>query len=67
MRYHDLSGRIMQKQCRQNVLFTNHAFDSLIPALKFRKYDTVISGMDITPGRGKQVALAIPIMRIPRW
>ncbi|EDN1490367.1 arginine ABC transporter substrate-binding protein, partial [Salmonella enterica subsp. enterica serovar Kentucky] len=40
--------------------FTNHAFDSLIPALKFRKYDAVISGMDITPERSKQVAFSNP-------
>ncbi|EHG5748502.1 transporter substrate-binding domain-containing protein, partial [Salmonella enterica subsp. enterica serovar Paratyphi A] len=34
--------------------------DSLIPALKFRKYDAVISGMDITPERSKQVAFSNP-------
>ncbi len=42
------------------MYFTNHAFDSLIPALKFRKYDAVISGMDITPERSKQVAFSNP-------
>lgn len=36
------------------------AFDSLIPALKFRRYDAVISGMDITPERSKQVAFTQP-------
>ncbi len=40
--------------------FTNHAFDSLIPSLKFRKYDAVISGMDITPERSKQVSFTTP-------
>jgi len=35
--------------------FTNNAFDSLIPSLKFRRYDAVISGMDITAERSKQV------------
>lgn len=36
------------------------AFDSLIAALKFKKYDAVISGMDITPERSKQVAFTQP-------
>ncbi|RTF78915.1 arginine ABC transporter substrate-binding protein, partial [Serratia marcescens] len=40
--------------------FTNQAFDSLIAALKFKKYDAVISGMDITPERSKQVAFTQP-------
>ena len=44
------------KQMQAECTFTNHAFDSLIPALKFKKYDAVISGMDITPERSKQVA-----------
>ena len=44
----------------QRGTFTNHAFDSLIPSLKFRKYDAVISGMDITPERSKQVSFTTP-------
>lgn len=46
----------MQAECT----FKNQAFDSLIPALKFRKYDAVISGMDITPERSKQVTFTQP-------
>jgi arginine transport system substrate-binding protein len=48
------------KQMQADCTFTNHAFDSLIPALKFKKYDAVISGMDITPERSKQVAFTDP-------
>lgn len=48
------------KQMQAECTFTNHAFNSLIPALKFRKYDAVISGMDITPERSKQVAFSNP-------
>ncbi|MCX8984482.1 arginine ABC transporter substrate-binding protein ArtJ [Citrobacter portucalensis] len=48
------------KQMQAECTFTNHAFDSLIPALKFKKYDAVISGMDITPERSKQVAFTQP-------
>ncbi len=48
------------KQMQAECTFTNHAFDSLIPSLKFRKYDAVISGMDITPERSKQVSFTTP-------
>ena len=46
----------MQAQCT----FTNQAFDSLIPSLRFRRFDAVISGMDITPERLQQVAFTQP-------
>ncbi|WP_434359370.1 arginine ABC transporter substrate-binding protein [Parasalinivibrio latis] len=38
--------------------FHNQAFDSLIPALKFRRYDAAISAMDITAERLEQVAFS---------
>ncbi|MFK8256714.1 arginine ABC transporter substrate-binding protein [Erwinia sp. AnSW2-5] len=44
--------------CREigaDCTFTNQAFDSLIPSLKFRRFDAVMAGMDITPEREKQV------------
>ncbi|WP_257286220.1 transporter substrate-binding domain-containing protein [Endozoicomonas sp. SESOKO1] len=40
--------------------FNNQPFDSLIPGLKFRRFDAVISGMDITPTRMEQVAFTQP-------
>mgnify|MGYP004717673711 CR=1 FL=1 len=53
-------AKALCKQMQAECTFTNHAFDSLIPALKFRKYDAVISGMDITPERDKQVSFTEP-------
>ena len=53
-------AKALCKQMQAECTFTNHAFDSLIPSLKFRKYDAVISGMDITPERAKQVAFTNP-------
>lgn len=53
-------AKALCKQMQADCTFTNHAFDSLIPSLKFRKYDAVISGMDITPERAKQVAFTHP-------
>lgn len=53
-------AKALCKQMQADCTFTNHAFDSLIPSLKFRKYDAVISGMDITPERSRQVAFTNP-------
>ncbi|WP_158783142.1 transporter substrate-binding domain-containing protein [Pantoea sp. BAV 3049] len=46
----------MKTQC----IFTNNAFDRLLPSLKFHRYDVVISGMDITAERQKQVDFTQP-------
>ena len=35
--------------------FSNQAFDSLIPSLKFRRFDAAIAAMDVTEERAKQV------------
>jgi len=48
------------KQMQAECSFTNNPFDSLVPALKFRRYDAVISGMDITEERSKQVSFTQP-------
>ncbi len=48
------------KQMQAQCTFTNQAFDSLIPSLKFRRFDAVISGMDITPERLQQVSFSQP-------
>ena len=48
-------AKALCKQMDAECSFTNNPFDSLIPALKFRRYDAVISGMDITKERSQQV------------
>lgn len=48
------------KQIDATCTFTNQAFDSLIPGLKFRRIDAVMAGMDITPERQKQVLFTQP-------
>ncbi|MBD1575694.1 MULTISPECIES: arginine ABC transporter substrate-binding protein [Vibrio] len=42
-------------EIKASCTFHNQAFDSLIPALKFKRYDAAISAMDITDARQKQV------------
>ncbi|QTF08058.1 arginine ABC transporter substrate-binding protein [Brenneria izadpanahii] len=48
------------KEMQATCTFSNQAFDSLIPGLKFRRFDAVIAGMDITPERQQQVAFTQP-------
>ncbi|ART80902.1 transporter substrate-binding domain-containing protein [Oceanisphaera avium] len=50
----DLAKAICEVQ-ELNCSFHNQAFDSLIPSLKFRRYNAAIAAMDITPERAKQV------------
>ncbi|KGD73527.1 arginine ABC transporter substrate-binding protein [Tatumella morbirosei] len=50
----DLANAICKK-IDATCVFSNQSFDSLIPGLKFRRYDAVMAGMDITPDREKQV------------
>ncbi|WPC73081.1 arginine ABC transporter substrate-binding protein [Vibrio porteresiae] len=43
-------------ELKADCTFANQAFDSLIPALKFKRYDAAISAMDITEARLEQVS-----------
>ncbi len=51
----------MQAQCQ----FTAQRFDTLIPALRFKKFDAVIAGMEVIPMREKQVAFSRPYRQAP--
>lgn len=53
-------ARALCKEIDATCTFSNQAFDSLIPALRFRRIDAVIAGMDITPERQKQVLFTHP-------
>lgn len=55
----DLANALCE-QMKAECSFTNNPFDSLVPALKFRRHDAVISGMDITAERSKQVSFTQP-------
>lgn len=48
------------KEIDATCTFSNQAFDSLIPSLKFKRFDAVMAGMDITPEREKQVLFSKP-------
>lgn len=48
------------KTIQADCTFTNQAFDSLIPSLKFKRFDAVMAGIDITPEREEQVLFTKP-------
>ncbi|MCD8548064.1 MAG: lysine/arginine/ornithine ABC transporter substrate-binding protein [Aeromonadaceae bacterium] len=48
-------ARAICAEAKLTCSFHNQAFDSLIPSLKFRRFDAVIAAMDVTPERAKQV------------
>ncbi|TNG94611.1 transporter substrate-binding domain-containing protein [Pasteurellaceae bacterium USgator11] len=47
-------------EIKANCQFQSHAFDSLIPSLKFKRFDAAISAIDITAERAKQVSFSDP-------
>lgn len=51
----DLANALCEEM-KATCTFQNQAFDSLIPALKFKRYDAAISAMDITDARLEQVS-----------
>lgn len=55
----DLSQAICQR-INVSCHFVNQSFDSLIPSLRFRRIDVIMSAMDITPEREKQVLFTQP-------
>lgn len=55
----DLANALCQ-QIDAKCSFHNQSFDSLIPALKFKRYDAAISGIDITEARQQQVSFTAP-------
>ena len=48
------------KQMQATCQFTPQRFDTLIPALRFKKFDAIIAGIEILPMRERQVAFSLP-------
>lgn len=54
------------KEIDATCTFSNQAFDSLIPSLKFRRVEAVMAGMDITQNVKSRCCLPRPTMTTPR-
>ncbi|WP_142502899.1 arginine ABC transporter substrate-binding protein [Klebsiella sp. 2680] len=48
------------RQLQATCKFTAQRFDTLIPALRFKKFDAIIAGIEVLPMREKQVAFSHP-------
>lgn len=53
-------AKALCEEMKATCTFSNNPFDTLIASLKFRRYDAVISGMDITVERSRQVLFTKP-------
>lgn len=60
----DLGNEICRRLNAKCVWIEN-AFDGMIPALKARKFDGVLSTMSMTPARQAQIAFSSKLFRIP--
>ncbi len=49
-------AKALCEELKATCEFKTQSFDSLIAGLKFKNFDAIISGMDITEARQKQVA-----------
>lgn len=55
----DLANALCQ-ELNATCKFSYQSFDSLIPGIKLKKFDAIISAMDITETRAKQVSFSDP-------
>ena len=60
----DLGNEICRR-LNANCVWVENAFDGMIPALKGRKFDGVLSTMSMTPARQAQIAFSSKVFRIP--
>jgi octopine/nopaline transport system substrate-binding protein len=52
-------GALLCTALKRDCKFVVQAFDGLIPALKAKRFDIIISGMSITEERAKQIAFSV--------
>jgi lysine/arginine/ornithine transport system substrate-binding protein len=60
----DLGNEIC-KRIDAKCVWIENSFDGMIPALKARKFDGVLSTMSMTPARAAQIAFSTRVFRIP--
>src|ERR1700761_6106128 len=60
----DLGNEICRR-LNARCVWVENSFDGMIPALKGRKFDGVLSTMSMTPARQAQIAFSSKVFRIP--
>jgi lysine-arginine-ornithine-binding protein len=58
-------GNEICKRLEVKCVWVENAFDGMIPALKARKFDAILSAMSITPQREEQVAFSQRLFNTP--
>lgn len=60
-------GNALCAQLKTRCVWVENSFDGMIPALKAKKFDGIISSMSITPERQKQIAFSSKLFNTPAY
>jgi len=60
-------GNALCSQLKAHCVWVENSFDGMIPALKAKKFDGIISSMSITPERLKQIAFSDKLFNTPAY
>lgn len=58
-------GRAICAELKVECKFVNQPFEGIIPALEARKFDAILSSMEITPERAKQISFSSEMYDAP--
>jgi lysine/arginine/ornithine transport system substrate-binding protein len=58
-------GNELCRRLNAKCVWVENAFDGMIPGLKARKFDGVLSTMSMTPARVKQIAFSAKLFHVP--
>ena len=58
-------GNELCRRLNAKCVWVENAFDGMIPGLKARKFDGVLSTLSMTPARVKQIAFSSKIFHVP--
>ena len=58
-------GNALCKQMDVKCVWVENEFDGMIPALKARKFDAILSDMGVTAERLKQIDFTVPVYNTP--
>ncbi|MGS0895355.1 ABC transporter substrate-binding protein [Burkholderia stagnalis] len=58
-------GNELCRRLNAKCVWIENAFDGMIPGLKARKFDGVLSTMSMTPARVRQIAFSVKLFHVP--
>ena len=60
-------GNAICHQLQMKCVWVENSFDGLIPALRARKFDAIISSLSVTPEREKSINFSDKLFNTPAW